>query len=69
MSKLLWVLYFLCLTGGLLQNFAQLLRRVRLCLPDGAHQGLAQVGHENMGLEQKAVTPAAFASTSMSDQS
>ena len=28
MSKLLWVLYFLCLTGGLLQNFAQLLHKV-----------------------------------------
>ena len=28
MSKLLWVLYFLCLTGGLLQNFAQFLHKV-----------------------------------------
>jgi len=27
-SKLLWVLYFLCLTGGLLQNFAQFLHKI-----------------------------------------
>ena len=36
MSKLLWVLYFLCLTGGLLQNFAQFLHKV------ADHDGLGQ---------------------------
>ena len=46
----------------------KLLRRIRLCLADALIR-VSRRSDMNMGLEQKAVTPAAFASTSMSDQS